>query len=94
MLAAFMRAGIGAGHFRKTDPMTAARGFLGMIVYDYLVEEVFGVPRAQALSKRKLAMELVDIFLQGISTNDIINSTGTGRKRARASSLPALAVRS
>jgi len=94
MLASLIRAGIGAGHFRQVNPVTAARAFLGMIVYDYLVEEVFGVPHAQALSKRELAEELVGIFLRGISTNGIINNNGAGRKTARASSRSVVAVRS
>jgi AcrR family transcriptional regulator len=94
MLASLIRAGIGAGHFRKVNPVTAARAFLGMIVYDYLVEEVFGVPHAQALSKRELAVELVSIFLRGISTNGIINNNGAEGKTTRASSLPAVAVTS
>jgi AcrR family transcriptional regulator len=94
MLASLIRAGIGAGHFRKVNPVIAARAFLGMIVYHYLVEEVFGVPHAQALSKRELAVELVGIFLLGISTNGIISNNGVGRKTARVSSRPAVALRS
>jgi AcrR family transcriptional regulator len=93
MLASLIRAGIGAGHFRKVNPVIAARAFLGMIVYHYLVEEVFGVPHAQALSKRELAVELVGIFLLGISTNGIISNNGVGRKTARVSSRPAVALR-
>jgi AcrR family transcriptional regulator len=94
MLASLIRAGIGAGHFRKVNPVTAARAFLGMIVYDYLVEEVFGVPHAQALSKRELAVELAGIFLRGISANGIVNKNGAGQKAARASSRSVVAVRS
>ena len=94
MLASFIRAGIGAGHFRKVNPMIAARAFLGTIVYDYLVQEVFGGLHANALSKREVAVELVGIFLQGISANGIVNKKGARRKTARASSRPALAARS
>ena len=57
-----------------------ARAFLGMIVYRYLVEEVFGVPHAQALSTRELAKELVGIFLDGISANRLVSKNGAGRK--------------
>ena len=93
MLARLIRAGIGAGHFRKVNPVIAARAFLGTIVYGYLVQAVFGVDHAQELSKRELAVELVGIFLQGISANGIINKNGAGRKTARASSRGAVAVR-
>jgi AcrR family transcriptional regulator len=82
-LADHIRVGIAAGRLRAVNPAIAARSFLGMIVYHYLVEEVFGVPHAQALSTRELAEELVSIFIEGISANRIITKNGAGRKTAR-----------
>src|SRR6266700_6876928 len=92
-LAGRIRVGIGAGHFRAVNPAIAARSFLGMIVYHYLVEEVFGVSHAQALSTRELAEELVGIFLEGISANHVMSSNGAGRKSVRVRSSTAVAVR-
>jgi hypothetical protein len=54
-------------HFRAVNPIIAARSFLGMIVYHYLLEEVFGVAPAQGLSTHEVAEQLVGIFLEGIS---------------------------
>lgn len=88
MLAGHIRLGIEAGHFRVVNPVIAARAFLGMIVYHYLVEEVFGVPHAQALSTRELAEELVGIFLDGISANRLASKNGAGRKGVRVRSAP------
>jgi AcrR family transcriptional regulator len=82
-LADHIRVGIAAGRLRAVNPAIAARSFLGMIVYHYLVEEVFGVPHAQALSTRELAEELVSIFIEGISANRIITKNGAARKTAR-----------
>jgi AcrR family transcriptional regulator len=82
-LADHIRVGIAAGRLRAVNPAIAARSFLGMIVYHYLVEEVFGVPHTQALSTRELAEELVSIFIEGISANRIITKNGAGRKTAR-----------
>jgi len=82
-LADHIRVGIAAGRLRAVNPAIAARSFLGMIVYHYLVEEVFGVPHAQALSTRELAEELVSIFIEGISANRILTKNGAGRKTAR-----------
>ena len=82
-LADHIRVGIAAGRLRAVNPAIAARSFLGMIVYHYLVEEVFGVPHAQALSTRELAVELVSIFMEGISANRIVTKNGAGRKTAR-----------
>jgi AcrR family transcriptional regulator len=89
-LADHIRVGIAAGRLRAVNPAIAARSFLGMIVYHYLVEEVFGVPHAQALSTRELAEELVSIFIEGISANRIITKNGAGRKTARVR--PTIAV--
>jgi AcrR family transcriptional regulator len=89
-LADHIRVGIAAGRLREVNPAIAARSFLGMIVYHYLVEEVFGVPHAQALSTRELAEELVSIFIEGISANRIITKNGAGRKTARVR--PTIAV--
>lgn len=93
MLADHIRVGIAAGHLRAVNPAIAARSFLGMIVYHYLVEEVFGVPHAQTLSTRELAEELVSIFIEGISANRIMSSNGAGRKSVRVRSSTAVAVR-
>jgi AcrR family transcriptional regulator len=93
MLATHIRAGIRAGHLRAVNPVIAARSFLGMIVYHYLVEEVFGVPHAQVLSTRELAEELVSIFVEGISANRIITKNGAGRKAARVRPAMTVALR-
>lgn len=94
VLAAHIRVGIEAGHFREINPVIAARSFLGMIVYHYLVEEVFGGPRVRSLSIRELAEELVSIFLDGISTNRALSRNGSLRKTVGARSAAAIAVRS
>jgi AcrR family transcriptional regulator len=93
LLAAHIRVGIEAGHFRVVNPVIAARSFLGMIVYHYLVEEVFGVPRARALSPRELAEELVGIFLEGISVNQTVGKNGSVRKTVRDRSSAAALLR-
>ena len=82
MLAGCIRLGIRAGHLRMVNPVVAARSFLGMIVYHYLVEEIFGVSHAQALSTRELAEQLVGIFLDGISAKRTVNKNIGRRKPA------------
>ena len=93
LLAGHIRVGIEAGHFRAVNPEVAARSFLGMIVYHYLIEEVFGVPRARTLSTRELAEELVRIFLEGISANRVLSRNGSERKTVRARSAAAVGLR-
>lgn len=67
LMAEFIRRRIEESKFRAVDPMIAARSFLGMIIYHYLVQEVFGGKRYRAFSARDLAEEVTDIFLGGIS---------------------------
>lgn len=86
MLADRMRIGIRAGRLRVVNPLVAARSFLGIIVYHYLVEEVFGAPHAPALSTHELAEELVDIFIDGISANRSTSKNGSERRTVRVRS--------
>jgi|ERR1044071_6260406 AcrR family transcriptional regulator len=93
MLADRIRIGIRGGGLRIANPVVAARSFLGMIVYHYLVEEVFGVSHTPGLSTHDLAQELVDIFLDGISANRSMNKNAAERKAVRIRSAAALVLR-
>jgi len=93
LLAGHIRHGIEAGYFSRVNPVIAARAFLGMIVYHYLLEELFGVPRARSLSTRELAEKLVAIFLEGISANHTVSKNGSLRKTVRDRSRAAVVMR-
>jgi AcrR family transcriptional regulator len=93
MLADRIRISIRAGSLRIINPVVAARSFLGMIVYHYLVEEIFGVPAAPVRSSHELAVELVDLFLQGISVNRSIHKNGRREKADRVGSATAEVLR-
>ncbi|MGH9580874.1 MAG: TetR/AcrR family transcriptional regulator [Terriglobales bacterium] len=54
------------GRFRPVDPLLAARGFLGMVVYHFLIQELFGGRRYQRFSLRKVSQTLSDIWLEGM----------------------------
>ena len=82
LLADYIRRAIGNGRFRPLNPVLAARSFLGMIVYHYLVEEVFGTAHGQALSTRAIAQQLTAIFLAGIAPPG-----GVERQRRKASAV-------
>jgi AcrR family transcriptional regulator len=88
LLADYIRVAMRGSHFRAVNPVVAARSFLGMIVYHYLVEEIFGVAHAQDLSTRELAQQLVAIFLEGVSHHRSMRKNGWAGKTglsARAS---------
>lgn len=66
ILADHIREGIAAGKFRRTDPILAARGFLGMVIYHFLIQELFGAKRYQKFDLQHVADTLADIWLRGV----------------------------
>jgi AcrR family transcriptional regulator len=77
-LAAHIRKRIREGAFRPVDPLLAARGFLGMIIYHIWVQELFGGGRYQRFDPKSVGSKLADIWLQGVTI-----SGGNGRRRPR-----------
>jgi len=80
-LAGYIRARIRSGVFRKTDPLLAARGFMGMVVYHFLVQELFGAEKYQKFNPEEVAATLAGIWLAGMSSRP----NGTNGHRVRAS---------
>jgi AcrR family transcriptional regulator len=78
VLADHIRAGIAAGQFRAVDPMLAARGFFGMMVYHSWVQELFGWKRLQAFDNAEVARTLTDIWLAGMLPG---SASGNGASR-------------
>jgi AcrR family transcriptional regulator len=66
VLARFVRQGIAAGRFRKVDPLLAARGFLGMVIYHSWIQELFGGKVVQDFDLRVVSRTLAHIWLQGV----------------------------
>ena len=67
-LAGYIRARIRSGAFRKTDPLLAARGFMGMVVYHFLVQELFGAEKYQKFNPEAVAATLAGIWLAGMES--------------------------
>lgn len=65
-LAAYIRERIRAGEFRRVDPLLAARGFLGMVVYHFLIQELFGGRRYQDFDVRRVCRTLAEIWVEGM----------------------------
>lgn len=66
VLAEYIRRRVVEGAFRSVDPLLAARGFLGMVIYHSWVQELFGGKRFQKFSVQQVSKTLVDIWLQGM----------------------------
>jgi AcrR family transcriptional regulator len=65
-LAADIRRRIRKGKFRKVNPLLAARGFIGMVFYHLLVQELFGGNRYEKFQIPKVAEELTSVWLEGM----------------------------
>jgi AcrR family transcriptional regulator len=66
VLARFVRKGIAAGRFRAVDPLLAARGFLGMVIYHSWVQELYGGKKVQEFDPRVVSRTLAGIWLEGM----------------------------
>jgi AcrR family transcriptional regulator len=66
LLAHQIRRRIREGAFRRVDPLLAARGFIGMVTYHFLIQELFGGKRHRKFDSRKVSETLTDIWLQGM----------------------------
>jgi len=55
------------GRFRRVHPLLAARGFIGMVFYHLLVQELFGGKRYEKFHTEKVAKEITAIWLEGMT---------------------------
>jgi AcrR family transcriptional regulator len=78
VLARFVRQGIAAGRFRKVDPMLAARGFLGMVIYHSWIQELYGGKNVQDFDVNEVSRTLAGIWLQGVQVEK--KKSRSGRK--------------
>lgn len=54
------------GAFKRMDPVTAARAFIGMISHYLLVKEIFQIPGAFPVPKEEVVRSFVETFLNGL----------------------------
>ena len=76
LLAANIRERIRKGEFRDVDPLLAARGFLGMVVYHFLIQELFGAKRYQRFDRQTVCDTFANLWLTGVSA-------GRGQNRSK-----------
>lgn len=65
-LARYIRRRVLEGAFRDVDPTLAARGFLGMVIYHYLVQELFGGKRQRDYDPAAAGEMLAELWLRGM----------------------------
>lgn len=65
-LARYIRRRVAEGAFRSIDPTLAARGFLGMVIYYYLVQELSGGKRQSGCDPASAGQTLAELWLRGV----------------------------
>lgn len=68
LIAEYIRRRIEEGAFRAVNPLLAARGFVGMIVYHSLIQEIYGGKRYQDFDVKEVSETLTDIWLGGMES--------------------------
>jgi AcrR family transcriptional regulator len=85
LLSEFIRRQIEQGRFRPVDPVLAARGFVGMLVHHFNVQELYGGKKHQQFDAHEVSRTMVDIWLRGVQAESpkdqvLAGPTGLGQK--------------
>jgi len=72
------------GVFRNVNPLLAARGFLGMVVYHSLIQEIYGAKRYQDFDVKEVSETLTDIWLRGMEIRDDRNPRSKAKQNHRS----------
>ena len=86
-LAGYIRARIRCGAFRRTNPLLAARSFMGMLVYHFLVQELFGAEKYQKFNPEEVAETLAGIWLAGMQSR-LVSSNGHRARTSKKTTKP------
>ena len=86
-LGDYIRERIRQGKFRKVDPLLAARSFFGMVVYHFLIQELFGGEKYQQSDPEQVATTLAGIWLGGMQTS-VAGLPANGLNGNHAQALP------
>jgi len=75
-LAEYIRKRIAAGAFRRVDPMTAVRGFMGMVIGQVMNKKFFQPAGGVMLNitNRQAAVAFTDLFLASMTNHDYDSS--------------------
>jgi len=79
LIAEYIGRRIEQGAFRPVNPLLAARGFVGMVVYHSLIQEIYGGKRYQDFAVKEVSETLTDIWLAGME----VRSGQTPRREAK-----------
>jgi TetR/AcrR family transcriptional regulator len=67
VVAGRIAAAVRQKHFRRVDPLLAARGFIGMFFYHFLIQELFGGKKQKDYDPSEVSRVLTEIWMHGMS---------------------------
>ena len=92
LLAGYIRRRVSEGAYRDVDPALAARGFLGMVIYHYLIQELFGGRKQAEYDPEIAGRTMAELWLRGvvadigsIKTNGMHSNGKTAKRDAKTS---------
>ena len=86
VLAEHIASRVAEGVFRPVDPLLAARGFLGMVVYHFWIQDLFSGRRHQKFDPHQVCQTLAGIWLRGVQAAPVKrNGHSRNGKRDHAS---------
>jgi AcrR family transcriptional regulator len=65
-----IRKRVEIGRFRDVDPVMSARAFLGMLIYHYQMQELYGANEVQSYDVKSVAKEFTRIWLNGMTAEE------------------------
>jgi AcrR family transcriptional regulator len=77
-IALHIRDHIRSGRFRKMDPTLAARGFVGMLMHHFLIQELFGGKHYQKFDVEKVSATFTQIWLAGMENTAVQDRATNG----------------
>jgi AcrR family transcriptional regulator len=74
------------GLLRRADPLLAARGFLGMVVYHSWIQDVFGGKHFRDYSLQEASRTMAEIWLEGMRPHKVLARRGRGASAGKVKS--------
>jgi len=73
-ISEYIRGKIVEGSFRDVDPVLASRGFLGMVIYHSMIQDLFGGSKCQEYDPKQVSEIIVSIWLDGMAAGKATSS--------------------
>ncbi|KAB2834541.1 MAG: TetR/AcrR family transcriptional regulator [Candidatus Dadabacteria bacterium] len=68
LISDYIETRIKEGEFKKLNPLYSSKAFIGMIVNQIIVQELFGEKKKNNTNQKELIETFVEIFLEGIKS--------------------------